>query len=368
MRLQRRKFSTRSKFLFGTLLWLPFLLSFFGGWGYVLSGQTHNTFRLGPLKVEPGQVVSGFLEVPPAEDPATRIPLTVINGLKPGKVLGVVAGIHPYEYPPILASYRLKKLVDPASLSGTLILVHIAHLPSFQKRTIYYNPYDWKNLNRVFPGDPSGSQSQRIAAVLTKEVVERVDALIDCHCGDGNEALIPYTYWMISGNKEVDETSRQMALAFGIDHIIIDQTREANLKESKYLSWTAILRKIPSITTEMGYLGRVEEEAVAANVAGVLNVMKQLRMLPGEARLLSDPVWIDKYEVIYSKHSGLFYPRVKMGYHVREGQVIGHVEDYLGNWLEEVKAPFTGMILYIINTPPCNAGEPLFEVGRLKEK
>lgn len=369
MKFERRKLWGSDKFAFRTLsLSLLFFVGIFGSWNFAITGQTQKTFYLGQLKAEPGQAVSGFLEVPAAGDPATRIPLTIINGVKPGKVLGVVAGIHPYEYPPILASYRLKKLVDPASLSGTLILVHIAHLPSFQKRTIYYNPYDWKNLNRVFPGDRQGTQSQRIAAVLTEEIVERVDALIDCHCGDGNEALIPYTYWMISGNKEVDEASRQMALAFGINHIIIDPTREANLKESKYLSWTAILREKPSITTEMGYLGRVEEEAIAANVKGVLNVMRHLRMLPGEARLLSDPVWVDKYEVIYSKHSGLFYPRVKMGYYVRAGQVVGVIEDYLGNFLEEVRAPFTGMILYIINTPPCNAGEPLFEVGQLKEK
>ncbi len=68
-----------------------------------------------------------------------------------------MAGVHGYEYPPILALYRLKEMIDPQSLSGTLILVHIAHLPAFQKRIIYYNPDDWKNLNRVFPGDPQGT-------------------------------------------------------------------------------------------------------------------------------------------------------------------------------------------------------------------
>ena len=65
-----------------------------------------------------------------------------------------MAGVHGSEYPPILALYRLKDDDrSPKTLSGTLILVHIANLPSFQKRTIYYNPYDWKNLNRVFPGE-----------------------------------------------------------------------------------------------------------------------------------------------------------------------------------------------------------------------
>lgn len=330
------------------------------------SVQTQKTFSLGSLQAKPGQIVSGWLEVPAGVDPPARIPITVINGAKQGKVLAVVSGIHPYEYPPILASYRLKKLINPEELSGVLILVHIAHLSSFQRRTIYYNPYDWKNLNRVFPGDLKGTQSQRIAAIITEEIINRADAVIDMHCGDGNEALIPYTYWMTCGDKKIDEKSKQMALAFGIRHIIIDTTRPRDLKDSRYLSWTSILRGKPSITTEYGHLGRVDEEMIQTNVQGVLNVMKYFEILPGKANFLSEPVWIDKYEVIYSRYDGLFYPVAKMGSYVQGGQIVGYIEDYFGNLLEEVRAPFTGILLYIINTPPCNTGEPLFEVGRVK--
>ncbi len=360
MENKKRLYSVIQKFL------LTILLSLF--FNSVFSAQNQKTFLLGSLQAEPGKTVSGWLEVPSGPDPATRIPVTVINGLKSGQVLAIISGIHPYEYPPILASYRLKKMINPEELSGTLILVHIAHLPSFQKRTIYYNPYDWKNLNRVFPGDLKGTQSQRIAAIITEEVINRADAVIDMHCGDGNEALIPYTYWMTCGDEKIDEKSRQMALAFGIRHIIIDSTRPKDPKDSRYLSWTAILRGKPSITTEYGHLGRVDEEMIQANVQGVLNVMKFFKMLSGKANFLSEPVWIDKYEVIYSKHDGLFYPIVKMGYYVQADQIVGYIEDYFGHLIEEVRAPFTGIILYIINTPPCNAGEPLFEVGHVKEK
>ncbi|MGB9907293.1 MAG: succinylglutamate desuccinylase/aspartoacylase family protein [Candidatus Saccharicenans sp.] len=324
-------------------------------------------FTIGQLTARPGESVSGFLEVPAGLDPATRIPVTVINGQKPGRVLAAVAGVHPYEYPPILALYRVKEMIKPEELSGTLILVHIANLPAFQRRTIYYNPFDWKNLNRVFPGDMHGTQSQRIAAVLTREVVDRAEALIDMHCGDGNEALIPYTYWMLSGDNQLDALTREMAIVFGLKHIIIDNTRAQDLENSKYLGNTAIVRKRPAITTESGYLGRVEEEAIAANVAGVLNVMKYFKMIPGQPQGQNDPVWIEKYEVIYSNHDGLFYPRAGMGDYVRAGQVVGVVTDYHGNVLEEQRSPFTGILLYIISTPPCNKGEPLFEVGRVKE-
>lgn len=324
-------------------------------------------FAVGGLRVKPGEIGSGYLAVPEKDGVGTRIPVTVINGAKKGKVLALVAGLHPVEYPPILALYRLKAQIDPRTLSGTVVMVHIANLPGFQRRSIYYVPDDWKNLNRVFPGDLKGTLSQRMAVVITEEVVKRADVLLDMHCGDGNEALIPYTYWMISGDKSFDESTRRLALAFGIPHIIIDETRGKDLANSKYLGNTAILMGKPAITTEAGNLGRTDEESVARNVKGVLSVMRLYGMIPGAAEPAPDPVWIDKYEVVYSKWDGLFYPRLEMGYYVKAGQVVGTVTDYLGNVKEDVKAPFTGILLYIIHTPPCNNGEPLFEVGRVEE-
>lgn len=325
-------------------------------------------FVLGGIKVAPGGVASGMLAVPAKDGVGTEIPVTVIHGARPGKVLALVAGLHAFEYPPILALYRLKTMIDPKSLSGTVIMVHIAHLPSFQRRTIYYDPYDWKNLNRVFPGDINGTMSPRIAAVLTENVVKRSDALLDMHCGDGNEALIPYTYWMISGDKAFDESTRRLALAFGIPHIIIDESRTKDPADSKYLGNTAILRGKPAITTEAGFLGRTDEESIARNVDGVLSVMRFYGMIAGTPAPAADPVWIDKYEVVNSKWDGLFYPKAEMGYYVAQGQVVGTVTDYFGIVKEDVRAPFTGILLYVIHTPPCNAGEPLFEVGRVKEK
>jgi uncharacterized protein len=325
-------------------------------------------FTIGGVRVKSGSVASGYLAVPAKDGAGTQIPYTVINGAKSGPILALVAGVHAFEYPPILSLYRLKDKIDPKTLKGTVLLVHIANLPSFKRRTIYYGPDDWKNLNRVFPGDLNGTMSQRIAAVLNEEVVKRADVLIDMHCGDGNEALIPYTYWMISGDKAFDARTRDLALAFGIPHIIIDDTRGHDLKDSKYLGNTAILQGKPAITTEAGFLGRTDEESVARNVRGALGVLRHLGMIAGQPEPAADPVWIDKYEVVYSKHDGLFAPRVEMGYFVKEGQVVGTITDYLGARKEDVKAPFTGILLYIIGTPPCNAGEPLFEVGRVKEK
>ncbi|NOR53109.1 MAG: succinylglutamate desuccinylase, partial [Candidatus Aminicenantes bacterium] len=269
----------KKKYLWRIVISVFFLM----GLSLLSFGRAKNDpFQIGDLKVAAGESKSGYLKVPGKDGDGCVIPLTIINGLKEGKTLALVAGVHGYEYPPILALYRLREMIDPQSLSGTLILVHIANLPAFQKRIVYYNPYDWKNLNRVFPGNPQGTNTQRIAHVLTQEVIKKCDFLIDLHCGDGNEALIPYSYWMTSGNNKIDEVSKKMVLAFGIKHIIIDESRTKDITNSKYCGNTAILHSKPAITTESGYLGKTDEESVIRNVKGILSVMKLFKMIEGE--------------------------------------------------------------------------------------
>jgi len=97
--------------------------------------EDRGEFVIGELRAKPGEIASGYLPVPEKDGVGTRIPVTVIHGARPGKVLALVAGLHPFEYPPILALYRLKASLDPKDLSGTVLMVHIANLPGFQRRT-----------------------------------------------------------------------------------------------------------------------------------------------------------------------------------------------------------------------------------------
>lgn len=96
--------------------------------------------------------------------------------------------------------------------------------------------------------------------------------------------------------------------------------------------------------------------------------MRLFKMIEGKPESVSDPVWIDHYEVIYSKVNGLFYPQIKRGFWVTKGEKVGYITDYLGQVSQELRAPFSGMLLYIINTPPISQGEPLYEVGRIQER
>jgi predicted deacylase len=324
-------------------------------------------FSVGPVTAAPGTRASGFLEVAArGTDQGTRIPVTVIQGTKAGPVLGLVAGTHGYEYAPIVAMQRFPDKVDPKELAGTIIIVHVANMPSFLGRTIYYSPVDGKNLNRVYPGKADGTLSERIAETITREVIDKSDYVVDLHCGDGNEALRPYSYWMTSGNPTVNARSREMNLAFGLDHIVIDNERSSDPAKSLYTANTAITRGKPAITTETGGMGQVDAEGVELAEAGVFNLLRHFKMLPGDPKRTEHPIWIDRNEVLRAPETGTFHARVKPGNTIATGAVLGVLTDFFGKTIQEIRAPFSGVILYVVATPPVSQGEPLAMVGHLK--
>jgi predicted deacylase len=335
-----------------------FLLSF----KFSFPAEEGKEITIGNLIALPGQTVSGFLYVAGGDAPDTKIPISIVNGSKSGPILALIAGIHAYEYPPIEALLRLKAQINPKEIKGALLLVHIANLQAFQKRTIYYNPYDWLNLNRVFPGNPNGTISRRIAHVITQEIIKRSDYLIDLHCGDGNESLIPYSYWSKGGNPNVDLISKKLVEVFGI-YPIIETERPNDPDATVYVDNTAIQIGKPAFTTESGQLGILDEESVHLLLRGVKNVMRYLKMIDGEVKDFGKPIYIKRFEVIRSNHDGIFYPLTKRGYHINKGEPLGYVTDYFGNKLETIYSPLTGQVLYIVGTPPSNKGEPLAEVG-----
>jgi predicted deacylase len=316
------------------------------------------------VDTRPGTKAAGTLDVAARDgDAGTSIPYTIIRGAADGPVLALIAGVHGSEYVPIVGLQRLQATLDPATLTGTVILVHVANMPSFLGRTVYYSPVDGKNLNRVFPGSATGTISERIADVITREVIARATHVIDLHCGDGNEALRPYSYWITTGDADVVAASRDLALAFGLDRIVVDRERPTNPAASIYLSNTAITRGKPAVTTETGALGLLDDESLALVERGIAGVVRHLGMRRTGPSPVASPVWIERDEVLRARVTGLFYAAVTPGATVTAGARIGHITDFHGRTLEEVVAPFAGEIFYVVATPPVSRGEPLAMVA-----
>jgi predicted deacylase len=332
------------------------------------SAAAQTAFTIGSVTAAAGTSAAGTLRVAPrGGDSGTEIPFSIIHGTRPGPVLALVAGTHGMEYAPILALQRQRAAIDPRALAGTIVMVHVANMPSFLGRTIYYSPADGKNLNRVFPGRADGTLSERVAETITREVIMRATHVVDIHCGDGNESLRPYVYWITTGAPDVAEAGRRLALASGFDHIVIDRGRPTDPAQSIYLSNTAILRGKPALTVESGYLASTDEESIARIERAIGGWLRELKMKADGPAPVAKPVWIDRSEVLTSAATGIFYPSVQRGETVSAGAAIGRVTDFHGKVLQEVKAPFAGIVLYVIGTPPISKGEPVAFIGQVQK-
>jgi len=180
-----------------------------------------------------------------------------------------------------------------------------------------------------------------------------------------DESLRPYTYWIRSSNEKSDASSREMALAFGIDHIIIATDRPKEAAAARYLDNTVVTRGKPAITVEAGYAGRVDPEDVDLLVNGCLSVMRQFKMLPGRPSPVDHPVWIDAVRTVTSEQTGIFLPSVQRGSFVEQGMKIGSITDLLGRRLAEPRAPASGIVLFVNALPSIRRGETLANIGVL---
>jgi len=330
--------------------------------------DTQATFTVGTATATRGKKALGVLKVPAGSDAGYDMPVAVIHGARPGPVLAVAAGAHGSEYASVLAVERLIDAVNPAEVSGTLLLLPLINVPSFETITPHVNPTDNKNMNRFYPGDPNGTQTDRASFVVTKEVIDRCDHLIDLHGGDLDENLRPYSYWTVTGNQKQDERSRAMVLAFGLDHIIVSTDRPKDPNASRYLENTATTRGKPSFTAEAGRSGPVNEADVTVLVNGVLNVMGHLKMTARPVTPVKDPIWIDPIVSITAEQNGVFHPRVDRDAHVAKGAPIGVVTDYHNRTLQDIVAAEAGIVLFVRALPSLKKGDTIVSIGVVKKR
>jgi predicted deacylase len=320
-------------------------------------------FVVGTANAARGQTATGSIEVPAGSDAGMSIPIAVAHGARPGPILALLAGAHGTEYASIIALEKLIAEIDAKQLSGTVIIVPLLNVPSFQKIITHLNPTDGKNMNRMYPGRPDGTQTDRASHLITTQVVEQSDHVIDFHGGDLDESLRPYSYWNQTGRAAQDAVSKAMVLAFGLDHIVISPNRPRDPNASVYFENTATTRGKPSIIVEAGHAGTVEDSDVALLVNGTFSVMRQLKMLPGAPAPVENPVWIDHLADVASDQSGIFYPLVKRGAYISAGMKIGYVTDYVGKHLFDARAKEAGVLLYVRAVPTINKGETIASIG-----
>src|SRR2546423_8601170 len=142
-------------------------------------------------------------------------PYIAIAGLVAGPTVLITAGIHAAEYTGIEAAIRVGRTISPDSVRGTILVIPLLNRPGFYERSIYVNPEDNDNLNRLFPGRADGTLGERFAHRLLTEIITRCDNAIDLHAGDLIEDLVPFVIYRETENASLNGRIEAMANAYG---------------------------------------------------------------------------------------------------------------------------------------------------------
>jgi uncharacterized protein len=300
------------------------------------------------------------LRVDLGDDGVLGIPyVNVVGEAGEGPHLTVIAGVHGTEYTSIAAARELLAELRPTQLSGTVTVAPLINLPAFWARTPFVVPLDGKNLNRSFPGDASGSAADRIAAAVTEELIKGSDYVIDLHAGDLPEALEPFVFYDAS---PVERQARELALAYGLGHMVRQSSDGRTVTGST--SAAAADLGIPSFTAESGECGILAVDAVDLHLRGLRNVLRQLRLLPGDAVAFDRPVEHDGWIWMRTADAGWWQPAVGTGDSVAEGDLLGTVSPLIGGAPTPIIAPAAGVPLFITSSPAVCADGLLLGLAR----
>ncbi|MEO0570834.1 MAG: succinylglutamate desuccinylase/aspartoacylase family protein [Bacteroidota bacterium] len=309
---------------------------------------------------------SGNLRIPFKGDNGNQghLPITIVKGKSKGPVFTIVAGVHGFEYPPIIAVQELLQEIDAEQLTGDLIIIPIANMGGFYGREPFYNPQDNINLNNAFPGNAKGSITQRLAAYITSDIIPVTDVFLDIHGGDAPEDLLPFVcYYRNEDKLEQTGLAKELSESCGFEYVVSYAYTISDDEPAKYAFKQAVQDGKTGLSFEAGKLGNVQADAVALIKNGVYNILKKLNMYQYGTTRAKNLVRLNNQAYIRSTQSGIFYSDLRAGDTVRKGQQVGYTTDEFGTVLEEYKAPISGTILYNLATPPISEGNTLMCIG-----
>ncbi|HEV8536248.1 MAG TPA: M14 family metallopeptidase [Candidatus Limnocylindria bacterium] len=289
-------------------------------------------------------------------------PYVAIAGLMGGPTVLITAGIHAAEYTGIEAAIRTGRGTSPDSVRGTILIIPLLNRPGFYERSIYVNPEDGDNLNRLFPGKPEGTWGERFAHRLLNEIISKCDYAIDLHAGDLVEDLVPFVIYRETGDTSLDERIRLMANAYGA-RWAVKSAPTGERPGSLYA--VAAERGVASVLAESGGRGLLIEEDVTRHVRGVTNILRTIGALRGKAERVAPPTVVERFEWLRSPVEGIFHCRVCVDQMVRAREVVGEMTNLMGEPIAVITAPVGGVVLFTVTSPAIKKGGLLLAIGAL---
>lgn len=309
------------------------------------------------VHVHPGETANLALTLPEQYSCAPLyMPIKVMHGKKPGPCLVVFSTLTGTELNGLEISNRLVKSLSANDIAGTLIAIPVmnvfglTHYPLVQS---YANDPSKGNLARCFPGKERGSYGERVAHLITEEILKKADYCIELQTGGLNHNILPQIYCNFE-----DSLSKKLAKVF-CSPVITNVSVENN-----QLRQTTQELQIPLLVYQAGEAMRFDENAISLGLSGVKNVMQAIDMLKNAPVQEVAPVFSRDEDWIVTHKAGILHSQVTLGQTIEKGECIGEISDPFGaDLLEPIYAPRKGMVVGVNTSPLIQEGMEIFKIA-----
>lgn len=283
-------------------------------------------------------------------DLSVPTPVLVINGANDGPTLCLTAAVHGDELNGIEIIRRVMYNIDPTLLNGKLIGVPVVNLLGFQRNSRYLP--DRRDLNRAFPGAPTGSLAARIAYSLFNEVINKCDRLIDLHTGSMLRTNLPQIRAEMT-NPAVAEFVQNFD-----DMLVVHSESSPGM-----LRTAANNAGIAAITMEVGESMRIQVDQIKAGTYSINSFLSRVDMY---SRLFTwgkaQPAYYQSQWVRVSK-GGILFSDVKLGDIIKKGDTLGSVTNPINNKKSPVYSSVNGRIIGMAIDQVVMPGFAAYHVG-----
>jgi len=277
-------------------------------------------------------------------------PVLVVNGALPGPTLCLTAAVHGDELNGVEMVRRVMHKLVPGKLSGAIIGIPIVNVQGFRRGSRYLP--DRRDLNRYFPGNPTGSAAARIAHSLFTNIISHCDALVDLHTGSFERANLPQIRADLRNPGVV-------ALTQGFGSMVILHSSPA----AGTLRFAATNAGIPAVTLEAGGPSQLELNEVNHGVKGLETLISTLGMVQKRRlRRNSEPVYYSS-SWVRADSGGILLADVSLGSIVRKGDLLGTITDPMSNASSELRSPYSGRVIGMARNQVVMPGFAAFHIG-----
>lgn len=307
--------------------------------------------------VHPGETANLALTLPEQYSCAPLyMPIKVIHGKKEGPCLVVLSALSGTELNGLEITNRLVESLSASSLTGTLIAIPVVNIygltryPFSLAATSHPSKGD---LSHSFPGNEEGSYGERVAHLITEEILKKTDYCIELQTGGFNHNILPQVYCNFK-----DQKAKDLAKLFSTPVIT-----NVPLKGNKLRQTTEAL-DIPLLVYQAGEAMRFDEGAINVGLSGLKNSMRSIGMLEEPAEQTISPIFSKDEDWIAAHKAGILHPKVTLGQAIEKGEVIGDISDPFGaDLIEPIPSTHKGIVVGVNTSPLIHEGMKIFKIA-----